>query len=73
MSEVTIPTVALDELDAEELAEICQFVADWLWVVPEEVAASFEAFVGSPHYPLRELRHDLASWAERLLALRPLP
>ena len=49
----------LDATDAVELAEMLQFLSQWLARDPARLAASLEQFVGHPAYGLRELRSDL--------------
>ena len=67
------PRIALDQLDALELAELCSFVAHWLTGADPSVGASLERFVGSPGYSIFELRDDLARFAEVLMTTKPLP
>jgi hypothetical protein len=54
-----MPEVRLDAVDAAELAELLQFLAQWLTRDPRRLGASLEAFVGHPAYNLGELRQDL--------------
>ena len=54
-----MPEVRLDAVDAAELAELLQFLAEWLARDPARLGASLEAFVGHPAYNLGELRQDL--------------
>ena len=54
-----MPEVRLDLADATELAELLQFLAQWLTRDPGRLGASLEAFVGHPAYNISELRHDL--------------
>ena len=54
-----MPELRLDVVDAAELAELLQFLADWLARDPDRLGASLEAFVGHPAYNLGELRQDL--------------
>ena len=42
-----------------ELAEMLQFVGQWLDRDPARLAASLEQFVGHPAYGLQDLRADL--------------
>jgi hypothetical protein len=51
--------VTLDATDAAELAEMLQFLADWLKRDPGRVRASLEDFVGHPAYNTSQLREDL--------------
>jgi len=54
-----MPEVKLDVTDAAELAEILQFLSQWLDRDPGRLAASLADFVGHPAYGLTELRGDL--------------
>jgi hypothetical protein len=54
-----VPEVRLDLADAAELAELLQFLVQWLARDPVRLGASLEAFVGHPAYNLSELRQDL--------------
>ena len=47
MSEPTLPTVALDQAEAVELAEVCEFVARWLTGAGPAVDASPTPLWGS--------------------------
>ncbi|WP_158886160.1 hypothetical protein [Amycolatopsis anabasis] len=49
----------LDTNDAVELAELLQFLHDWLATDPDRLAESLDRFVGSRAYDLAELRTDL--------------
>jgi hypothetical protein len=51
--------VTLNTNDAAELAEMLQFLADWLKRDPGRLSASLEDFVGHPAYNTRHLRQDL--------------
>ncbi len=51
--------VTLNATDAAELAEMLQFLADWLKRDPDRLRASLEDFVGHPAYSTGELRADL--------------
>jgi hypothetical protein len=53
----------LDTADAAELAELLQFIADWLASDPSSLAASLLAFVGHPAYDTAQLRQDLDRFA----------
>ena len=46
--------------DAAELAEMLQFLSDWLARYRDHLEPSLEGFVGSPAYGTRQLRDDLA-------------
>ena len=52
--------MTLDPADAVELAEILQFLSDWLARDRDHLETSLEGFVGSPAYGTRQLREDLA-------------
>ena len=54
-----MPQLRLDVVDAAELAELLQFLADWLARDPARLGASLEAFVGHPAYGTAQLRQDL--------------
>ena len=54
-----MPELRLDVVDAAELAELLQFLADWLARDPDRLGISLEAFVGHPAYGTAQLRQDL--------------
>ncbi len=54
-----MPDVRLDLADAAELAELQQFLSQWLTPDPARLAASLEVFVGHPAYGTTQLRQDL--------------
>ena len=54
-----MPELRLDTGDAAELAELLQFLAEWLTRDPGRLGASLEQFVGHPAYNVGELRQDL--------------
>jgi hypothetical protein len=54
-----MPEVKLDAADAGELAEMLQFLSEWLDRDPARLGASLEQFVGHPAYGLPQLRVDL--------------
>jgi hypothetical protein len=54
-----MPHVKLDAVDAAELAEMLQFLSQWLDRDPARLGASLEEFVGHPAYGLPQLREDL--------------
>lgn len=56
--------VALDELDAYELFEMLEFVADWLKATPEPCQEALDHF--SPGYGVGELRAALISFSRLL-------
>jgi hypothetical protein len=54
-----MPELRLDAVDAAELAELLQFLGEWLARDPDRLGASLEAFVGHPAYGTAQLRQDL--------------
>lgn len=58
MTETTINTG-----HAAELAEILQFIADWIHTDHEPLATSLTRFVGDPRYNINELEADLTRYA----------
>jgi len=54
-----MPAVNLDTGDAAELAELLQFLRDWLAADPDRLGESLNGFVGSGAYDLVGLRVDL--------------
>jgi hypothetical protein len=54
-----MPRITLDAADAGELAEMLQFLSDWLGRDRARLAASLEEFVGHPAYGIAQLRDDL--------------
>jgi hypothetical protein len=54
-----MPEVKLDAADAAELAEMLQFISQWLARDPGHLAASLARFVVHPAYGLPQLRQDL--------------
>jgi hypothetical protein len=54
-----MPEMKLDAADAAELAEMLQFLSEWLARDPGHLAASLAQFVGHPAYGLDEQRGDL--------------
>ena len=54
-----MPELKLDVVDAAELAELLQFLSQWLARDPARRAASLGEFVGHPACGLGELRGDL--------------
>ena len=54
-----MPQMSLDAVDAAELAELLQFLSQWLSRDPDRLGASLEAFVGHPAYGAAQLRQDL--------------
>ena len=60
-----MPDMKLDVADAAELAEMLQFLSQWLARAPARLAASLEEFIGNPAYGL----HDFRSALERFVIL----
>jgi hypothetical protein len=58
-----VPITSLDSADAAELAELLQFIADWLASDPARLAASLLAFVGHPAYGTPQLHDDVHRFA----------
>ncbi|HEY2638697.1 MAG TPA: hypothetical protein VGI66_02260 [Streptosporangiaceae bacterium] len=54
-----MPDVRLDAVDAAELAELLQFLSQWLARDRGRLSASLEEFVGHPAYGTAQLRQDL--------------
>ncbi len=54
-----MPDLRLDAGDAAGLAELLQFLAEWLARGPGRPGASLEDFAGNPAYNLGQLRQDL--------------
>lgn len=54
-----MPHVSLETTDAAELAEMLQFLSDWLTADHASLAASLTRFTGHPGYDLNQLRNDL--------------
>jgi hypothetical protein len=54
-----MPNLDLDTSDATELADLLQFVNDWLASDPTHIDASLTRFVGTHGYNLQTLRTDL--------------
>jgi hypothetical protein len=52
-----------DAVDAAELAEMLQFLSEWLARDPARLAVSLAEFVGHPAYGLAQLRGDLERFA----------
>jgi hypothetical protein len=51
--------VRLDAGDAAELAELLQFLGEWLARDPGRLGSSLEQFAGNPAYNISQLRQDL--------------
>jgi hypothetical protein len=58
-----LPEVRLDVTDAAELAEMLQFLSQWLARDPGRLGPSLEEFVGHPAYGTGQLRQDLERFA----------
>jgi hypothetical protein len=58
-----MPEVKLDATDAAELAEMLQFISQWLARDPGRLGASLEQYVGNPAYNIGQLRGDLERFA----------
>jgi len=54
-----MPEIKLDVTDAAELAEMLQFLSQWLARDPARLGASLEECVGHPAYDIGQLRQDL--------------
>ena len=54
-----MPEVRLDATDAIELAEMLQFLSQWLTCDPAHLGASLGGFAGNPAYGIGRLRDDL--------------
>ena len=54
-----MPDMKLDANDAAELAEMLQFLSQWLARDPGRLAPSLEDFVGHPAYGITQLCGDL--------------
>jgi len=54
-----MPEVSLDAADATELAEMLQFLSQWLAQDPGRLGTSLKEFAGHPAYGITQLREDL--------------
>jgi hypothetical protein len=54
-----MPDMKLDAADAAELAEMLQFLSEWLSRDPGRLGDSLGDFVGHPAYGITQLRQDL--------------
>jgi hypothetical protein len=54
-----MPSLSLDVGDAAELAEMLQFLSQWLTRDPDRLGPSLGDFVGHPAYGITQLRQDL--------------
>lgn len=52
-----MPEVNLNAVDAAELAELLQFLNDWLSADSDHVDVFLRAFVGGNGYSLHQLQH----------------
>lgn len=71
VSPVDLSPVGLDPTDAVEIAEACEFLAQWLRTAPPAVAASLDRFVARPGFH-HDMGDDLIRFAELLMAARPV-
>jgi len=58
-----MPGMSLDIADAVELAELLQFLTDWIDSDPGRLSASLRAYVGHPAYGTQQLQDDLHRFA----------
>jgi hypothetical protein len=58
-----MPHTSLDTSDAAELAEMLQFLSDWLAADPPHLDASPTRFVGHPAHDTSQLQADLHRFA----------
>jgi hypothetical protein len=58
-----MPTVTLNTGDAVELAELLQFLDDWLAADTDRLGESLSGFVGNRAYDAVQLRVDLSRFA----------
>lgn len=72
MSAGPTPIVGLDQLEAIELSEVLEFVAQWLSHAGPAVAASLDARMGSNGYAF-ELRDELLAWSQLLVTRGSTP
>jgi hypothetical protein len=72
MSAGPVPVVGLDQLEALELSELCESVAQWLSHAGPVVVASLDARMGTPGYVF-ELRDELVRWSQLLVTRGPTP
>jgi hypothetical protein len=54
-----MPSISVDTTDAVELAELLQFLADWIASDPARLQSSLLAYVGHPAYGTAHLQQDL--------------
>ena len=54
-----MPSTSIDTTDAAELAELLQFLADWLHTDGEHLTSSLTTYVGNDAYNTTQLQADL--------------
>jgi hypothetical protein len=59
----TMPEVRLDAGEAAELAEMLEFLDEWLAAGGQSLHQSLADFIGSDAYDINQLRHDLNRFA----------
>jgi len=67
MRDQRVPIVGLDQIEAVELSEILETLADWLRDPDAAVGASWSRHTGGA-LSLASFRADLLAWARLLLA-----
>jgi hypothetical protein len=67
-----VPVIGLDQVEALELSELLELVAQWLSHAEPAVAASLDARMGSDGYAF-ELRDELLRWSQLLVTRGPTP
>ncbi|MBV8993865.1 MAG: hypothetical protein JO287_09225 [Pseudonocardiales bacterium] len=60
---MTAPDARLHPADTAELAELLQFLDDWLASGDDRIHQSLAQFVGHPAYGISQLRSDLSRLA----------
>lgn len=60
---MAVPDTCLHPSDAAELAELLQFLDDWLATDRDHLDASLTRFLGNRGYVLSQLRTDLGRFA----------
>lgn len=66
MSTGPVPVVGLDQVEAIELSELLEFMAQWLSHAGPAVAASLDARISCDGYSF-ELRDELVRWSQLLV------
>jgi hypothetical protein len=61
----TEPTISLDAVDAMELAELCDYLIEWLATAPAAVGDALASFGGDNAAPI-EICQSLARFAGQL-------